>query len=189
MWLRAGFALSALVPALLALGAIGIAAPTLSAPPAPVTPPPPTASPDAGLLRHLALALLGGVPQAPGATTTLLVGRLPDDVGLTLPLPEGASVVGSLTRRVADGFGDETDVIVDAPGTPAAVLAAFRRELRALGWREPVVADGAGAPIGVCRDRSPTRLVIGVGARADGGNDVHLQLFDSVEPCPEDAAR
>lgn len=188
VWLRAAFPILALAPALLALGALGIAAPTPSSPPAPATPPS-SAPPDAGLLERLALALLGGVPQAPGATTRLLVGKLPDDVGLTLPLPDGALVVGTLERRVADGFGDETDVILDAPGAPVDVLALLRRELLGLGWREPAVSDRSSASLGLCRDASPTRLVMGVGARADGRSDVRLQLFYSVEPCPEPATR
>ncbi len=82
-------------------------------------------------LRLLALQHSG--EQAP----RLLLGRLPDDLPLRLPLPPGAQVVGSLVHGQSI---DETPVtllatiLVDAPLAGERVSEFYIEQLKALGW-------------------------------------------------------
>jgi len=61
------------------------------------------------------------------------VGGLPTDLVDDLPLPAGAQLLGSALNS-RDEPGSTLEAVFDAAGAPASVLAAYQRQLQALGW-------------------------------------------------------
>ena len=159
-----------------------------------------TAFDDAGAIRDLAARAMGagahsGVTFYPGR-----VGPFPavgpdgrDPVPVTFPLPPGGRLIGSVARRSRDvGYGgDSLEVIQDALGTPAEVLAYYQAALVVDGWRPLGLgpASGAGGSLpgdlrfaAYCRSAAPSWLsptITGDGQVAD----VHLQSAQSSAPC------
>ena len=86
---------------------------------------------DVATLRALALALL--VPRSGGPQTDaepqLLVGRLPADLPVTLPLPEGSRLLGTL-------LSGNPLVVLESELAPDAVISWYEERLLAAGWRQ-----------------------------------------------------
>lgn len=160
---------------------------------------------DARAIRELAgramgAGALGEVTFYPGR-----IGPFPaaapdghDPTPVAFPLPAGGRLIGSVVRRSRDaGYGgDSLEVILDAPGTPAEVLAFYRTALIADGWRALALGplpDGS-SPVGAvpddlrfaayCRPAAPSWLSLTI--TGDGRvADVHLQSAHSAAPCAE----
>lgn len=85
------------------------------------------------LLRKLALALLA--PRFAHSTSTveprLLVGQLPADLPFSVPLPEGARVLGTLL-----GADAEPEIVIESPLALEETAEFYRAALTAEGWRE-----------------------------------------------------
>ena len=82
----------------------------------------------------LAVRLLGAFSG--DSDVSILAGEMPSEVAFLVPLPEGATVVGSLRRP-----GGDVNVVIDAVQTPATVGQFYRTRLAAEGW---TVVDPAG---------------------------------------------
>lgn len=94
----------------------------------------PTQMEDAAALRELAVRLLRvRFPGAPEASdeTQLLVGQVPADLPVELPLPLGSRVVGSLVRGNPRGIS----IVLDAAEPAEQVLEFYRERLSGAGWR------------------------------------------------------
>lgn len=85
-------------------------------------------------LLTLALRLLDR--REPGAlkaeATQLIVGKLPVQLPVELPLPNGSWVVGSLVRNKK-----QTIIVLNTERYPKHVLNFYRKRLQANGWNIP----------------------------------------------------
>ena len=135
-----------------------------------------------------------------------LAGRALGDGALSevtfFPLPPGGRLVGSVARRSRESGvgGDSLEVIQDAPGTPAQILAFYQVALGAAGWRALALGPGpetAGSPDQVgqtapipadlrfaafCRTAAPSWLSLTITANGPLA-DIHLQSAQSAAPC------
>lgn len=96
-----------------------------------------SAAPNDDLLRKLALALL--VPRYSGESyeePQLLVGELPPDLPFTLPIPDGARLLGTLLlgKRAATSPVDRTMIVLDTALSGDEVIAFYEAKLPAEGW-------------------------------------------------------
>ncbi len=94
---------------------------------------------DPAALRALAERLLaqpGGL-QGNDPMTALIVGQLPPDLPVALPVPPGDTVVGGVTRR-SGAMPVNWEVVLDAPGAPDDLLALYRQAFTDLGWTTPL---------------------------------------------------
>lgn len=92
-----------------------------------------TSSNEAALLT-LALRLLERREQGtltPEATQ-LLVGQLPPQLPVEIPLPEGSRILGSLIRS-----GKQIAIVLDTDCCPEKVLDFYRDRLQISGWKIP----------------------------------------------------
>lgn len=93
-------------------------------------------SPATSVGAELAARLLSPLPSR--ATVQLYDGTLPSDLAAELPLPIGARLLGSAVRTLTDPPGAtriwSLAAVFDASGEATAVLGAYRRQLRGLGW-------------------------------------------------------
>ncbi len=143
------------------------------------------------LVRRMFSFRYPGAPE-PGEVQ-VLAGKLPDELPVELPMPDDADVVGSVVQ------GDENvEIVLDVPGEPESVLAAYEERLAAAGWSEPefggppeggfVPADGAFGN-SFCREGEEPYLTVTAFALDDGDmSDVRLSLNSSSEgftPCDE----
>lgn len=94
--------------------------------------------------QELAERLLSRSMTAAGGPelAQLFLGEIPPDLPLTVPLPDGASLLGSIGRRV-NGRRTSVEVVLDGPGPPEAVLDFYQRELSRQGWNPPVPGPDA----------------------------------------------
>jgi hypothetical protein len=140
--------------------------------------------------RLLALPYVGAGGQAP--TLQLLPGQLPADLPLTVPIPPGGRLVGTVVR--ASSNGNNVDVVLDAPGTAAQVQRFFQEQLQAQGWAPPPNFGGPGgggfqtsvaiANRYYCHGSSGPSLMLAVYSPQNGPNDVRLNLNTSgFGPC------
>lgn len=83
------------------------------------------------LLRELALRLSTYPGDPRNDDPQLLVGQLPDNIAIPVPLPENSRILGTLIRST-----ESIDVIVDCQLSPAAVLTFYKESLAASGWNE-----------------------------------------------------
>jgi hypothetical protein len=125
---------------------------------------------DDALLRELAERLLSqtaGPPGQPIPTPQLLPGALPDDLPLTLPVPPGGRLLGSVARR-ADGTLFTADIVYDAPGAATDVVALYERALAPQGW---AAAPTGGGPVSWPKSRSapPWQSL-----HTDGSSSLHM---------------
>ena len=117
-----------------------------------------------------------------------------DPAPVVFPLPAGGRLIGSVARR-SRYAGESLEVIQDAPGTPAEVLAFYQAALAADGWRalglgpsrDGGLADATPDDLrfaAYCREAAPSWLSLTI-----TGNgwvaDVHLQSAQSAAPCAE----
>ncbi|MGH2621422.1 MAG: hypothetical protein ACRDHG_12755, partial [Anaerolineales bacterium] len=93
------------------------------------------------LREFIGRALTYNYPGAPEGKTLILVGSLPEDLPLSLRLPEGARVVGTIARPGEGG----TEMILDVPLAPEPAVAFFADQFVRAGWERFETAQaGAG---------------------------------------------
>jgi len=131
-------------------------------------------------------------PIYPGAAEgerKILIGSLPDDLPIDLPLPEGAQVIASVQEPSAF-----TQVILDTSQTPEEVEAFYTQSLIDLGWQTAPQGDlgsgfvsrgGMGAQF--CLNENDAYLEVISVEMPDKPTDVRLNLQAPVEyyPCQE----
>ncbi len=83
------------------------------------------------LLRELALRLSTHPGDPRNDNPQLLVGQLPDNLAIPVPLPENSRLLGTLIRSP-----QSINVILDTTLLPAAVLSFYKESLAASGWNE-----------------------------------------------------
>src|SRR5581483_5152650 len=162
-------------------------------------------------LRELAERLLespyGYVTPSPfsSVTTTqppsleLLVGQLPADPALDIPVPAGGRLVGSAVRHgpglQGPGAGAAVQVVIDAPGSPTEVAAFYAQALADRGWttgssyggshmggfQQPPVTSSAY----FCRDDGQGAFYIQAQPRAgrQGLTDVRVSFMENTPAC------
>jgi hypothetical protein len=83
------------------------------------------------LLRELALRLstFSGDPR--NQDPQLLVGQLPDNLAIAVPLPENSHLLGTLIRSQ-----EQLDIVFDSELSPSAALNFYKEQLAASGWNE-----------------------------------------------------
>lgn len=154
----------------------------------------PAATGDAAALRTLAERLLlpYGRPDQPGVPSIdLLPGRLPGDLPVELPAAPNGQLIGSAVRR-ADAKALNWDVIYDAPGKPADLLAFYQGELAQRGWTAAPVSGRPGGfqptamPVAnqpFCQQGGGSWLMLSIFPRPGAANDVRLRI-ESGTPGP-----
>jgi hypothetical protein len=119
-----------------------------------------TAPENETLPRNLVLRLLDYSPFSEESSTQLLVGQLPKQLPVELPLPDGAKVVASIMRQT-----DNFQIILDTPQSSEQVQAFYQQRLAAAGWQninEPLFTQrgfsssqaNLSTPIAFCTDRA-----------------------------------
>ncbi len=90
-----------------------------------------TPAPSTGTLSSQLVERLLGLNGDQGK---LVVGRLPDNLPVNLPLPDGAKVDASISRGNMPGQGFY-EIFVDANQSPDQVQAFYQQRLSAAGWQ------------------------------------------------------
>ncbi len=156
----------------------------------------PVATDAAAALRALAERLLlpqYGRPDQPGVPSIdLLPGRLPGDLPLDPPAAPNSQLIGSAARR-ADAKPLAWDVVYDAPGKPADLLAFYQGELAGRGWTAAPVGGRMGGfqPTAMpvtnqpfCQQGGGSWLMLSIFPRPGAPNDVRLHIeANSPGPC------
>lgn len=62
----------------------------------------------------------------------LLVGQIPPNLSIEVPIPEGSRILGSLLRSK-----ENIDIVLDCALTPDEVVQFYKERLVAAGWNEP----------------------------------------------------
>jgi hypothetical protein len=89
------------------------------------------------LLRKLALRL-ATYPSDPSVSNPqLLVGQLPENLPVTLPIPPNSRVLGSLIRGP-----QSLQVLLDVPLSGAEIRNFYQSELTTAGWQAPEIPRG-----------------------------------------------
>jgi hypothetical protein len=164
---------------------------------------------DPSLLQELAERLIA-VPfasmpsQIAQPTIQLLPGQMPSDLPLSLPLPPGARLVGSVVRTLPTNSPDDAraimgpfapgaTVVLDVPGSRESILALYEQALAQQGWS---VAQGGnpfpggfqtafvgGGGVTYCRSESGPWFSVNVYPMASGTNDVRLTVGTNAGAC------
>ncbi len=129
----------------------------------------------------------------------IFVGRLPEDMPVEIPIPEGFSVVGSLARSEPDPHDEPTvEVVLDARMPAREVRHAYREQMSAAGWSEPERQGPKGGgfgfrPVGTtalfCRSERGPALFLSAHEENPGDRDaptnVRLRLITGsrYSPC------
>ncbi len=74
-----------------------------------------------------------------GKPAAVLPGELPDDLLVSVPIPNGAEIIGSLVH--VDGKYKQVQIILDVPEDPNEVMEFYRNSLKKAGWNESEVFD------------------------------------------------
>jgi hypothetical protein len=150
---------------------------------------------DALVQRLLTLPSAGAQPSV----LQLLPSEVATQFPVNLPLPSGASVVGSAVRT-SGGQVTGVTVVLDVPGTQSAVQGFYQQQLAANGWNPPASVQGnqhgfqprpAASPQAIfCpAPGAPNWIVVMVYPVASGTNDVRLNLNTSPnQTCARSAA-
>lgn len=133
-----------------------------------------------------------GLGPAEEQRPSFFIGRLPEDLPVEVPIPDGATIVGSQPH----GYGprDEVEVVLDAGMTAEQVREAYRTLMTAAGWSE---SDRHRGPMGsgfvseappdvllFCKtDRGPA-LFVRARERKDAPTDVRLSLLPDERHSP-----
>ena len=134
---------------------------------------------DESAIQELAIRLLA--PSYPGApdveNTKIFVGTLPDEMPVSLPMPEDARILGSVVK------GEQgVDVVLDVNQTPEQVLDFYRENMADDNWSEIGGFEPAGgfAPdvdrITLCRGAWNPSVTISAYEVEDGLTDVRLNV-------------
>lgn len=141
------------------------------------------------LREFAARALTYSYPGAPEGETLILVGSLPEDLPVSLHLPEGARIVGSVTRPGEGG----TEIILDFPMTPEAVITYFDDQLSKAGWEEfEETQVGAGfvpaswPSVTFCLEKDHGTLFLSTVPLTEETTDVRIQLQIPAQYSPCD---
>lgn len=90
-----------------------------------------TPDPNETLLYELALRLATYPGDPRVDDPRLLVGQLPSDLSIEVPMPEGSRLLGSLVRSQ-----ENIDIILDCPLSTDEVVQFYRERMAAAGWSE-----------------------------------------------------
>jgi hypothetical protein len=119
----------------------------------------------------------------------LLVGRLPNNLPIDLPLPAGAQVVASATASPL-----QAAIFLDAAVPPEGVLDFYRERLQSTGWYELLLhrpggfmSTGSPAVGTFCASERGPSLQIHVQSVRDRPTDirVHLNADPQQSPCAQ----
>ncbi|MGH2497765.1 MAG: hypothetical protein ACRDIV_23935 [Ktedonobacteraceae bacterium] len=83
------------------------------------------------LLRELALRLSTYPGDPRNDDPQLLVGQLPENLAIPVPMPEKSQVLGTLIRGP-----EQIDIVLDSELSPSAVLNFYKEHMSASGWNE-----------------------------------------------------
>lgn len=86
---------------------------------------------NASLLHELALRLATYPGDPRVDEPQLLVGQMPPNLSIEVPIPEGSSILGSLLRSK-----ENIDIVLDCSLTPEEVMQFYKERLTAAGWNE-----------------------------------------------------
>ncbi len=92
---------------------------------------------------ELAVRLLAQQFHAARGEITLLPGRLPDDLPLPLPLPDGARVVGAMTHTWGPAV-DVTTILIDTTLSAEQSAQFYSQRLEPLGWAPRIMPHERG---------------------------------------------
>ncbi len=152
-------------------------------------------------LRALAERILG-VPyrsEPDAQPVQLLPGDLLDDLPITLPIPDGATVVGSISypslQNAYDHRGRRVTILFDAAMQPEDILAYYRDRLLADGWRlmQPRMTPESGFRFDrppareaslFCRSESGPALWVYVHAVPHALTQVHVEIDMTTRHSP-----
>ena len=139
---------------------------------------------DEEMLREFIQRYLTPVyPGAPAGDTKVWIGKLPDDLPVKIPVPEGARVVASVRQPQP-----YTQIILDVDKAPEEITAFYAKALSENGWQPaPQVSSGGGfvgpADVGerYCLKGGEAYLEIMSLAKSEGPTDVRLNLTSPVD--------
>ena len=83
------------------------------------------------LLRELALRLVTYPGDPRNDNPQLLVGQLPENLVIPVPLPEKSQVLGTLIHGP-----ENIDIVLDSEHSPDAVLSFYKERMAEMGWNE-----------------------------------------------------
>lgn len=141
---------------------------------------------DEAVYHELAERLLNfGYGPSGAMSITLLPAALPTDPAVTLPAVSGARLVGSAVR--VRGTDRSADIVIDAPGDPQQVAAAYEQGFKDQGWSAPTPPTGQLAAPGGFQSSAPpvskllckgetALLTVTVWSRAGAPNDVRINV-------------
>jgi hypothetical protein len=86
---------------------------------------------NASLLRELALRLATYPADPRVDDPQLLVGQIPPNLSIEVPIPEGSRILGSLLRSK-----ENIDIVLDCALSPDEVVQFYKERLAAAGWNE-----------------------------------------------------
>lgn len=131
------------------------------------------------LREFAARALTYSYPGGPEGKTLILVGSLPEDLPLSLQLPEDSRIVGSIIRPGDGG----TEMILDVRLRPEAVVTYFDDQFTQAGWELFEEAQvGAGFVAGswpsatYCLEQDRGTIYLSTVPLTDEMTDVRIQL-------------
>ena len=128
------------------------------------------AGPDVKALavRFIAPAVPG--PNGQAQTADLTPGALPPDLSVMLPVPPGANLVGSVTRKFG-GMSASWEMAYDASGSLDDLTAYYTNQLGGQGWTAPPSRSVKGAGFSPATQASAAR-----GTFCKGGDGPYLAV-------------
>lgn len=85
---------------------------------------------DRQISRELADRILENVPEINNKRAFLLVGQLPNNLPLELPLPNNTQIVGSSVKE------DYFEILLEIPQSPARIEQFYRQQLTSADWKK-----------------------------------------------------
>jgi hypothetical protein len=117
-------------------------------------------------------------PGAPAVNAKVWIGKLPDDLPVEIPLPEGARVVASVRQPQP-----YTQIILDVPQTPEEITAFYAKALSENGWQPAPQGPPGGGFVGpaevgerYCLKEGEAYVEIWSQEKPGGPTDVRLNL-------------
>ena len=142
-----------------------------------------TGGDEATLREFIQRYLTPAYPGAPAGDTKVWIGKLPEDLPVKIPLPDGARIIASVEQPQP-----YTQVILDVDKAPEEITAFYAKALSENGWQPaPQVSSGGGfvgpADVGerYCLKGGEAYLEIMSLAKSEGPTDVRLNLTAPVD--------